>query len=414
MKVLIGAAANNAHLHQVGQAMDEAGALSRYILPFGGFPLRHPVVFARRSPAGIPKSKLRQHPAWDIARLAASKLGLPDPWVDLIWEQGELSFDRACARSIGSERPDVYMGVEHAALASLQASSRFGAAAGLIFPSLHHAFRKKWLDPELARYPQLLGPSARIIRGRDAARDSRRDEEMRAAEFIHANSATTARSLVEAGYPADRIITVPLGSPKAADDSELPAGPPAVPTVMFAGNVALHKGAHHLIEAWRSVAGSRRAKLDLYGGWALPEGFRPLPGENITAHGRVPHEMVREAMRRASVLVLPSVCDGFGMVVTEAMAQGIPVICSANAGASQLVVEGVNGFVVPAADPDQLGKRLIWCIEHPRELHAMGRSAVDTARHWTWADFRAQLVRDLGAMLAHIGASKTRSPAMTR
>jgi glycosyltransferase involved in cell wall biosynthesis len=412
MKVIIGAAANNAHLHQIGQAMDEAGALSRYILPLGGFPLRHPLVFSRRSPAGIPRSKLRHHPAWDIARLAASKLRLPGPWVDLIWEQEELSFDRACAKSVESERPDVFLGVEHAALASLQASSRCGTAAGLIFPSLHHSFRKKWMEPELDRYPQLLGPSARVIRERDAARDARRDEEMRAAEFIHANSATTALSLVEAGYPADRIITVPLGAPRSADDSELPAGPPAEPTFVFAGNVALHKGAHHLIEAWRRVAASRRARLDLYGAWALPESFRPAAGENFFAHGRVPQDVVRGAMRRASVLVLPSVCDGFGMVVTEAMAQAIPVICSRNAGASQLVVEGVNGFVVPAADPERLGDRIAWCLDNPGELHAMGRNAVDTARSWTWADFRAQFTRDLGSMLAHIVASPSRPPGM--
>ncbi len=414
MKVIIGAAANNAHLYQVGQAMEEAGALCRYILPFGGFPLRHPVVFSRRSPAGISKSSLEHHPAWDIARLAASKLRLPDPWIDLIWEREELSFDKACSRSVASERPDVFLGVEHAALASLRESSRIGTAAGLIYPSLHHLFRKKWLDPELARYPELLSRSARIIRERDASRDYRRDEEMRAAEFIHANSATTARSLVEAGYPPDRIITVPLGAPPAIAESELASHPPDVPTALFAGNVALHKGAHHLIEAWRRVAGTRNARLDLYGAWALPESFRPSRGENIHAHGRVPHEVVRDAMRRASVLVLPSVCDGFGMVVTEAMAQGLPVICSLNAGASQMVVDGVNGFVVPAADPERLGERLTWCVENPMELLAMGRNAAETARHWSWADFRARFTRDLYAMLGHIGASPSRAPAMTR
>jgi len=414
MKVLVGSAANNAHMHQIGQALDEAGMLSRYILPFGGFPLRHPLIFSRKSPPGIPKSKLRHHPAWEVARIAASKLRIPDPWVDLIWEQEELSFDRACSRAVESERPDVFLGVEHAALAALQASRRDGTAAGLIFPSLHHLFRKKWLDPELARFPQLLSTASRTIRERDASRDSRRDEEMRVAEFIHANSSTTALSLVEAGYPADRIITVPLGAPPALADSELPARPPAEPSVLFAGNIALHKGAHHLLEAWRKVAGSRRARLDLYGGWALPESLRPSAGENIVAHGRVPHYIVRNAMRRASVLVLPSVCDGFGMVVTEAMAQGLPVICSANAGASQLVEEGVNGFVVPAAEPAKLGALLTWCLDNPERLLEMGRNAAETARHWSWADFRARFSRDLSDMLARIGKSRSNSPESKR
>jgi glycosyltransferase involved in cell wall biosynthesis len=181
--------------------------------------------------------------------------------------------------------------------------------------------------------------------------------------------------------------------------------------VLFVGNVALHKGAHHLIDAWRKVASSGPGRLDLYGRWALPTAFLPSAGENMFAHGRVSPEIIRAAMRRASVLVLPSVCDGFGMVVTEAMAQGLPVICSSNAGASLLVVEGKNGFVVPAADPDSLARTLIWCIENPDRLHEMGRNALQSARNWSWADFRARFTRDLSAMLEHIGRPPLQSPA---
>jgi glycosyltransferase involved in cell wall biosynthesis len=409
VNVFIGTAASNAHLHQIGQAMEEAGMLSRYLVPFAGFPLGKPVIFPRRRPPGIPKSKLRHRPAWELTRLAAARLAMPGPWVDRIWEREEHAFDRACSRLVASEQPDIFMGVEHAALAALQTSRKHGIAAGLIFPSVHHLFRKRWLDPELARYPRLLDESAREIRTRDAARDDRRDEEMRTADFIHANSEVTARSLVEAGYPADRIMTVPLGAPPAALESELSPGPPETPSVLFVGNVAIHKGAHHLIDAWRGLAPSRPARLDLFGRWDLPNNYRPSPGENVLAHGWAPAEAIRGAMRRASVLVLPSVCDGFGMVVTEAMAQGLPVICSANAGASQLVVEGGNGFVVPPANPERLAERISWCLANPVRLHAMGRNALETARNWGWPHFRARFTRDLSLMFERIGTSRFRS-----
>jgi glycosyltransferase involved in cell wall biosynthesis len=383
--------------------------LSRYLIPFGGFPLGNPIIFPRRSPAGVPKDKLRHRPGWELTRLAAAKLRMPETLVDLIWEHEEHAFDRACSRSIASERPDVFLGVEHAALAALRNSRANGIAAGLIYPSLHHRFRKKWLDPELARYPELLGPSARVIRERDAARDARRDEEMGAADFIHANSEVTARSLVEAGYPADRIMTVPLGAPPAAMENELLQGPPEAPAFLFVGNVALHKGAHHLLDAWRGAACSRNARLDLYGRWALPESFLPAPGENVLFHGRASPEVIRGAMRRASVLILPSVCDGFGMVVTEAMAQGLPVICSSNAGASQLVVEGENGFIVPPANPDRLAERIVWCIENAHRLREMGRNALETARNWGWPQFRAQFASELSTMIERIGRSQIQS-----
>ena len=54
--------------------------------------------------------------------------------------------------------------------------------------------------------------------------------------------------------------------------------------------------------------------------------------------------------RRAAMLVLPTLCDGFGYVVSEAMANGLPVITTYNAGAAERVDEGRNGFVVPPAD----------------------------------------------------------------
>lgn len=411
MKAFVGTAANNTHLHQVGQALEEVGGLFRFMVPFAGFPLRNPVVFARRRPVGIPPEKVAHCPTWEIIRVAAARARLPDAWIDRIWEHEEIEFARSCARVIARERPDVYLGVEHGALEALRESRKYGTAAGLIYTSLHHRFRERWLEPELMRFPQLLTASAGRIRQRDAARDARRDEEILAADFLHANSLVTARSLEEAGVAPDRIITVPLGSPPALSDADLPKAPPGAPVVLFVGNVAVHKGAHHLLEAWGRLGVSKGARLELYGSWALPNELHPAPWGSVVECGKVAHAAVLAAMRKASVLVLPSVCDGFGMVAAEAMAQGLPVICSSNAGASQLVVESKNGFVVPPADPARLADRLAWCLDHPIELHAMGRNAAETARNWTWADFRARFSSELAAMLERLRRSPPTGPA---
>jgi glycosyltransferase involved in cell wall biosynthesis len=412
MKAFVGTAANNTHLHQVGQALEEAGGLFRFMVPFAGFPVHNPVVFARRRPIGIPTEKVAHRPTWEIIRVAAARARLPDTWIDRLWEHEEIEFARSCAGVIARNRPDVYLGVEHGALEALRASRKFGAAAGLIYTSLHHRFRERWLEPELRRFPQLLTESAGRIRSRDAARDARRDDEIRTADFFHANSLVTARSLEEAGVAPDRIITVPLGAPPALSDADLPQEPPGAPLVLFVGNVAVHKGAHHLLEAWARLGPRMDARLELYGSWALPKELHPYPSGSVVERGKVPHAAVLAAMREASVLVLPSVCDGFGMVAAEAMAQGLPVICSSNAGASQLVVEGKNGFVVPPANPEVLADRLAWCISHPKELHTMGRNAAETARNWTWADFRARFSSELEKMLEKLGRSPSPGPGV--
>jgi glycosyltransferase involved in cell wall biosynthesis len=403
MRVFVGTTANNTHLQQIGQALDETGSLSRFMVPFAGIPFLNLRALANRRPAGIAPSKVSDSPSWEILRLAAAKLKMPNPWVDLIWERQEQAFDRACARVVARERPEAYLGVEHGALQALRAARANGVAAGLIYTSLHHQYREKWLNPELAKFPNLMDASSRQIAQRDGRRDARRDEELRSADFVHANSELTARTLVAAGFSADRIITVPLGGPPALPERDLIRTPPATPIVLFAGNVAVHKGAHLLLEAWKSLGNVRGGRLDLYGHWALPASYHPAQSDSVVEHGRVPTEMVRAAMRGASVLVLPSICDGFGMVVSEAMAQGLPVICSSNAGASQLVEEGVNGFVVPPADPGKLAEKLAWCLDHPDDLKAMGLRASETARKWTWADFRLKFSAELIAMMGRLG-----------
>ena len=414
MKTFVGTTATNPHLHQIGRALHEAGLLSLYMMPFADLSFPRPdsiarrvlrkvsprtdLLMRRRRPPDIPAPKILQQARWEFFRLAVAKLGFPETWSDSVWEHQEKVFDRTCARIIARGEFDIFLGLEHGALAALQVARARRVLAGLIFTSVHHRFRSRWLDPELERFPQLLDPAARKIRQRDVFRDERRDAEIASADFIHANSLTTARSLIEAGVSPDRILTVPLGAPAVRSGRELPVALPSTPVVLFVGNIAVHKGAHHLLEAWQRLGPKGAARLEFYGHMMPPASCLPPPSPDVIFHGPASPATVRAAMQRASVLVLPSLCDGFGMVVMEAMAQGLPVIASENVGAMQFIRKGENGFVVPPADPTRLAERLAWCLDHPAELHAMNEAALATARGWTWADFRADFVAKLLAI----------------
>ena len=71
------------------------------------------------------------------------------------------------------------------------------------------------------------------------------------------------------------------------------------------------------------------------------------------------HRQVLDVMMESDVLVLPSLGEGFGLVVTEALACGLPVIVTPNVGASDLVHDGQEGFVVPVCSADAIAERLI-------------------------------------------------------
>lgn len=173
--------------------------------------------------------------------------------------------------------------------------------------------------------------------------------------------------------------------------------------VLWAGNFSVRKGAHYLLSAWKQIASENAATLDIYGAVLLPEKLlRGLPA-SIRFCSTIPHVELFTQYQKADVLVFPTLCDGFGMVVTEAFAHGLPVITTNRAGAADLVSHGENGLIVPAGDADALAQALEWCIGHRTQLAAMRRAASETAARWQWYDYRHALADNVTAGLRAAG-----------
>jgi glycosyltransferase involved in cell wall biosynthesis len=90
----------------------------------------------------------------------------------------------------------------------------------------------------------------------------------------------------------------------------------------------------------------------------------------------MPQTELKNIMSRSHVLVLPSIQDGFGMVMAQAMACGCPVIASQNTGGEDLFSDSVEGFTVPIRDVDSLEERLQKLADNPEERSAMGQRAL--------------------------------------
>ena len=109
-----------------------------------------------------------------------------------------------------------------------------------------------------------------------------------------------------------------------------------------------------------------------------------------------PYENVLELMRENDVLVLPSLSEGFGLVVLEAMSQGLTVIVSNQTGASDVVTDGESGFVVPIRSAESIAAKLRLLSEEPERLMAMKAAALQEAKLRTWDAYRKSLVTVLG------------------
>jgi glycosyltransferase involved in cell wall biosynthesis len=290
--------------------------------------------------------------------------------------------------------------VEYGALSALQAAKKAGKVSVVAYLSPHHATREKWVDAEYERFPELLTPERKTLLLKGSERNARRDEENKIADVFHCASRFTKDSLVAAGIPAEKIFCVPLGCPDPMV-AALPSYAAQSGThFLYSGPVSVRKGAHVLLAAWKLAGMTRHSELHFYGRCTVPERILTGCGDQVVFHGNVSKPEIGRAYQESSILVFPTLCDGFGMVVAEAFANGLPVITTPNAGASDLIVDGRNGFIVPPGDPEALAQRMQWCVRHPREVFAMREEALNTARRWNWAAFRASFASQLSSQIA--------------
>lgn len=426
MSVLLGSGACNDHVHNIALALHEVGLLSAYYTGAVDHYRRHSGrrlravlgrsawldsrLRQRRIPA-IPDHLIHSRWRWDLPRIVSARVGLPRRVQDWLWERSELSLDRRCARRLEGSDIDIFCGLEHGSLRSLSVAQRLGKTGMVTFLSPHPSTRARWVDAEYQRFPELLTPTARRLLDLGRRRDVRRDSEAAMSDFIITNSRFTTRSLVEAGHRAEKIFTVPLGSPPAPPD--LPRQPVRRPLrLIYAGPLSVRKGAHYLLDAWRRLGCNGTAELHCYGTDLLPRSVvRP---EGVVFHGHVARRELYAAYGEGLALVFPTLCDGFGQVVTEAFAHGVPVITTRNAGAADLIEDGRNGFLIPAGSAEKLAERLEWCLQHPHELVQMREVARETAERWSWGDFRTLLRSQMaGALGIEDGEIYAGTPAGT-
>jgi glycosyltransferase involved in cell wall biosynthesis len=159
---------------------------------------------------------------------------------------------------------------------------------------------------------------------------------------------------------------------------------------LFVGQVCFRKGIRYLLEAWRRL-GLRDAELILLGAVNeeardLLARYRDLPGLRVEGFARdtAPHYAA------ASACVLPTLDEGSAKVTAEAMAAGLPVVTTPEAGS--LVVDGESGYLVPATDVESLAERLARLHAYPDACAMMGAAARERILPYTWARYQAGLI----------------------
>jgi glycosyltransferase involved in cell wall biosynthesis len=195
------------------------------------------------------------------------------------------------------------------------------------------------------------------------------------ADIINVLSSFAKQTLVQRGLPPEKIMVTPLG----IDVDLFHPRPPEVAKrpfrVLFVGRLELVKGVRYLLEAFGQLQ-LPEAELWLVGtSFAEARPYLSTYPKGVTLHPQMPQAQLAECYRQADVLVFPTLSDGMGLVMLEAMASGLPVIATDHSGAPEILREGVDGFIVPIRNAERLAQKILWLYQNPEARLVMGQNA---------------------------------------
>ena len=344
------------------------------------------------------KNKTLTYPWRELVRLIDGKLSRDEIRRDRIFHWALDGFDAWAAKQM---KPPVRMvyGYETQCLKTFTAARERGIRTVLDLPSPEHDYVENLLSAEYRKFPELLTPAKKYFRSLQRERTARRHREFELADIVVANSSFTAKTWEASGLDGSKIRVVTLGGPppepRGLDGRTKGNGPLRL---VWAGTFSVRKGAHYLLEAWRGWNPGKAAVLDVFGSVALPDALMKDLPENVVLHGPVARQRVLDEFVRGDLLVFPTLCDGFGLVVPEAMSRGLPVLTTNQAGASDLVEDRVNGLIVEAGSAERLVEALQWGASNREALGAMRVAALETAERNQWKDYGVRLRAALGRL----------------
>jgi glycosyltransferase involved in cell wall biosynthesis len=269
----------------------------------------------------------------------------------------------------------------------------------------HRDFQENLVERESER----LG--VRYARQPEWFRD-RQLEEYELAEAILVPSEYTARTFPEP--LRSKLVKAPLLGRCAAPESFTRCSN-ATFVVGVLGGSPVRKGYLYLLRAWRKLA-LPNAKLllrsgNLMGYPVLRDLVRAIPNVEFVEY--IPN--ISEFYQRCDVFVLPSVDDGFGMALIEAMLNGCACITTSNTGASELTTSGQDSIVVEPADEEQLAAALLRLYQDKELRISMGAAAASRARQIAASGFYdraiSSLMNGIEATLAGRSGQRVSAPS---
>lgn len=405
MNIILSHPTGNQNVRAAAYGLAEANLLAEFHTTVAAFPgtvldglgaMEALAAIRRRRYDPLLQPLTKQFPWRELGRLVASKGGLHQLTkhetgmfcIDAVYQ----SLDKRVAanlKHVSSKQVSAVYAYEDGALYSFLEAKRLGFQCLYDLPTGYWRAARRLLNVERERWPEWVSTMSGF-------QDSetkllRKDEELRMADQIFVASQFTARTLQDFPGTLAPVKVIPYGFPPVFASRQYSTSTAKGPLkLLFVGKLSQQKGVANLFAAVEKL--HKYVELTVVG--QKPTNSCQALNAALAKHRWIPslpHELILELMRTQDVLVFPSLFDGFGLVISEAMSQGTPVIASDRCAGPDLIRHGQNGWIVEAASTQRLQAAIEALLQKPRCIAELGREALETARNRPWEVYRREL-----------------------
>lgn len=222
------------------------------------------------------------------------------------------------------------------------------------------------------------------------------------ADYISIPSSFVKRTFIENGIPEKKLLVnaygVNLTEFKQIEKKD------NIFRIIFCGSMSIQKGSHLLLQAFHELNLSNCELLHLGSVQnEMKKYLKKYKRDNLILKGHQPQNKLYEFYSQGSVFVIPSLQEGMAMVQLQAMACGLPLICSTNTGGDDLITkDGEEGFVIPIRDVEAIKEKILYLYNNQDIAKEMGQKAKKRVESgFTWEDYGNRYIKNLEEIYAN-------------
>lgn len=346
----------------------------------------------------VRQSMINSYPFRELGRMILPRLGFKSAvthetgWasVDGVYRHLDSKVAYRISKKITISTPDAVYAYEDGALETFKQAKQAGLQCIYDLPIGYWRAARELLGAERERWPDW----ADTLTGFKDSQNKldHKDEEISLADRVFVASSFTAKTLDYYKGKLPSVTVVPYAFPPVVAGRDYASINRKAPLkLLFVGGLSQRKGIADLFAAVKSFGS--RVELTVVGSKLIDD--CAVLNEALTKHRYIPslpHSEILKLMQQHDVLVFPSLFEGFGLVITEAMAQGTPVITTDRTAGPDIITHGENGWLIKAGNTQRLQDAIEHLLSNPNQIAKAGKAAMATAAKRPWPVYGQELV----------------------